>query len=157
MPLNTHSCFTGITEYKHIYSVNSYKWLYLCMYCIHFDRVYKYRNSCTKQQACNHVILLITWFEHVTTFVHWDVIFVLYLRSYREVLRRSQVKCSCWLDVVLRHEIKPHCSYFICTETSLFLRENLPGQFKFKEYCPQVFRNLRERFGIEDQDYQVWL
>lgn len=36
-----------------------------------------------------------------------------------------------------------------------FLRENLPGQFKFKEYCPQVFRNLRERFGIEDQDYQV--
>lgn len=37
----------------------------------------------------------------------------------------------------------------------LFLRENLPGQFKFKEYCPQVFRNLRERFGIEDQDYQV--
>ncbi|XP_071403079.1 phosphatidylinositol 5-phosphate 4-kinase type-2 gamma-like isoform X1 [Centroberyx affinis] len=35
--------------------------------------------------------------------------------------------------------------------------ENLPGQFKFKEYCPQVFRNLRERFGIEDQDYQVSL
>ncbi|XP_077582528.1 phosphatidylinositol 5-phosphate 4-kinase type-2 gamma-like isoform X2 [Stigmatopora nigra] len=36
-------------------------------------------------------------------------------------------------------------------------RENLPGQFKFKEYCPQVFRNLRERFGIEDPDYQVSL
>ncbi|XP_033995182.1 phosphatidylinositol 5-phosphate 4-kinase type-2 gamma-like isoform X2 [Trematomus bernacchii] len=35
--------------------------------------------------------------------------------------------------------------------------ENLPGQFKFKDYCPQVFRNLRERFGIEDQDYQVSL
>ncbi|XP_037535545.1 phosphatidylinositol 5-phosphate 4-kinase type-2 gamma-like isoform X2 [Nematolebias whitei] len=30
-------------------------------------------------------------------------------------------------------------------------------KFKFKEYCPQVFRNLRERFGIEDQDYQVSL
>ncbi|XP_035518035.1 phosphatidylinositol 5-phosphate 4-kinase type-2 gamma-like isoform X1 [Morone saxatilis] len=39
----------------------------------------------------------------------------------------------------------------------LFNKENLPGQFKFKEYCPQVFRNLRERFGIEDQDYQVSL
>ncbi|XP_069055231.1 phosphatidylinositol 5-phosphate 4-kinase type-2 gamma isoform X2 [Lepisosteus oculatus] len=39
----------------------------------------------------------------------------------------------------------------------LFNRENLPGHFKFKEYCPQVFRNLRERFGIEDQDYQVSL
>ncbi|CAB1336677.1 unnamed protein product [Coregonus sp. 'balchen'] len=34
---------------------------------------------------------------------------------------------------------------------------NLPGHFKFKEYCPQVFRNLRERFGIEDLDYQVSL
>ncbi|XP_041834190.1 phosphatidylinositol 5-phosphate 4-kinase type-2 gamma-like [Melanotaenia boesemani] len=39
----------------------------------------------------------------------------------------------------------------------LFNKENLPGQFKFKEYCPQVFRNLRERFGIEDQDYQASL
>uniref|UniRef100_A0A8C8J877 Phosphatidylinositol 5-phosphate 4-kinase type-2 gamma n=1 Tax=Oncorhynchus tshawytscha TaxID=74940 RepID=A0A8C8J877_ONCTS len=26
----------------------------------------------------------------------------------------------------------------------LFNKENLPGHFKFKEYCPQVFRNLRE-------------
>ncbi|NXD32238.1 PI42C kinase, partial [Spelaeornis formosus] len=39
----------------------------------------------------------------------------------------------------------------------LFNRENLPSHFKFKEYCPQVFRNLRERFGIDDQDYQVSL
>ncbi|MGH0162276.1 UNVERIFIED_CONTAM: hypothetical protein FKN15_048451, partial [Acipenser sinensis] len=37
----------------------------------------------------------------------------------------------------------------------LFNKENLPGHFKFKEYCPQVFRNLRERFGIDDLDYQV--
>nr|XP_033794891.1 phosphatidylinositol 5-phosphate 4-kinase type-2 gamma isoform X3 [Geotrypetes seraphini] len=36
----------------------------------------------------------------------------------------------------------------------LFNRENLPSHFKFKEYCPQVFRNLRERFGIDDLDYQ---
>ncbi|MEQ2179598.1 hypothetical protein GOODEAATRI_026794, partial [Goodea atripinnis] len=33
--------------------------------------------------------------------------------------------------------------------------ENLPSRFKFKEYCPMVFRNLRERFAIDDQDYQV--
>ncbi|XP_063283625.1 phosphatidylinositol 5-phosphate 4-kinase type-2 gamma [Pelobates fuscus] len=39
----------------------------------------------------------------------------------------------------------------------LFNRENLPSHFKFKEYCPQVFRNLRERFGIDDLDYQVSL
>ena len=38
----------------------------------------------------------------------------------------------------------------------LFPRENLPSRFKFKEYCPMVFRNLRARFGIDDQDYQVW-
>jgi len=37
----------------------------------------------------------------------------------------------------------------------LLLRENLPSRFKFKEYCPMVFRNLRERFCIDDQDYQV--
>ncbi|RXN11537.1 phosphatidylinositol 5-phosphate 4-kinase type-2 gamma-like protein [Labeo rohita] len=36
-------------------------------------------------------------------------------------------------------------------------RENLPGHFKFKEYCPLVFRNLRERFGVEHQDYLVSL
>ncbi|KAF3814468.1 hypothetical protein GH733_017626 [Mirounga leonina] len=34
----------------------------------------------------------------------------------------------------------------------LFHRENLPSHFKFKEYCPQVFRNLRDQFGIDDQD-----
>ncbi|CAJ0940323.1 unnamed protein product [Ranitomeya imitator] len=34
-------------------------------------------------------------------------------------------------------------------------KENLPSHFKFKEYCPQVFRNLRERFGIDDIDYQI--
>ncbi|KAG8585588.1 hypothetical protein GDO81_005083 [Engystomops pustulosus] len=39
----------------------------------------------------------------------------------------------------------------------LFNRENLPSHFKFKDYCPQVFRNLRERFGIDDIDYQVSL
>lgn len=48
-----------------------------------------------------------------------------------------------------------HYLHFVQKKMSLFFRENLPGQFKFKEYCPQVFRNLRERFGIEDQDYQV--
>uniref|UniRef100_A0A673KPZ9 Phosphatidylinositol 5-phosphate 4-kinase type-2 gamma n=1 Tax=Sinocyclocheilus rhinocerous TaxID=307959 RepID=A0A673KPZ9_9TELE len=39
----------------------------------------------------------------------------------------------------------------------LFNKENLPGHFKFKEYCPLVFRNLRERFGVEHQDYLVSL
>ena len=34
-------------------------------------------------------------------------------------------------------------------------RENLPGHFKFKEYCPRVFHNLRKRFEVDDYDYMV--
>ncbi|XP_034993145.1 phosphatidylinositol 5-phosphate 4-kinase type-2 beta isoform X2 [Zootoca vivipara] len=42
----------------------------------------------------------------------------------------------------------------IKVDNHLFNKENLPSRFKFKEYCPLVFRNLRERFAIDDQDYQ---
>ncbi|XP_015684863.1 phosphatidylinositol 5-phosphate 4-kinase type-2 beta-like, partial [Protobothrops mucrosquamatus] len=42
----------------------------------------------------------------------------------------------------------------IKVDNHLFNKENLPSHFKFKDYCPLVFRNLRERFGIDDQDYQ---
>ncbi|KAL4222748.1 Phosphatidylinositol 5-phosphate 4-kinase type-2 beta [Mactra antiquata] len=38
-------------------------------------------------------------------------------------------------------------------DNHLFNKENMPSHFKVKEYCPIVFRNLRERFGIDDQDY----
>lgn len=31
----------------------------------------------------------------------------------------------------------------------------MSSHFKVKEYCPNVFRNLRERFGIEEQEYLV--
>lgn len=34
-----------------------------------------------------------------------------------------------------------------------FNKENMPSHFKFKEYCPHVFRNLRERFEVEDDVY----
>ncbi|XP_002732674.1 phosphatidylinositol 5-phosphate 4-kinase type-2 alpha-like [Saccoglossus kowalevskii] len=34
-----------------------------------------------------------------------------------------------------------------------FNKENLPSHFKVKEYCPLVFRNLREKFGINDTEY----
>uniref|UniRef100_A0A1B6EE41 1-phosphatidylinositol-5-phosphate 4-kinase n=1 Tax=Clastoptera arizonana TaxID=38151 RepID=A0A1B6EE41_9HEMI len=39
-------------------------------------------------------------------------------------------------------------------DNHLFNKENMPSHFKIKEYCPLVFRNLRERFGIDDQDYK---
>lgn len=38
-------------------------------------------------------------------------------------------------------------------DNHFFNKENMPSHFKVKEYCPIVFRNLRERFGIDDQDY----
>ena len=31
----------------------------------------------------------------------------------------------------------------------------MPSHFKVKEYCPNVFRNLRERFGIDETQYLV--
>ena len=34
-------------------------------------------------------------------------------------------------------------------------RDNMPSHFKFKEYCPVVFRNLRERFGVDEEIYLV--
>ena len=37
----------------------------------------------------------------------------------------------------------------------ILCRENLPSHFKIKEYCPLVFRRLREIFGINDRDYVV--
>lgn len=44
---------------------------------------------------------------------------------------------------------------FFNTILTLFLhRENMPSHFKIKEYCPLVFRNLRERFAIDDSDYR---
>ncbi|XP_023314099.1 phosphatidylinositol 5-phosphate 4-kinase type-2 alpha [Trichogramma pretiosum] len=39
-------------------------------------------------------------------------------------------------------------------DNHLFNKESMPSHFKIKEYCPLVFRNLRERFGIDDLDYK---
>jgi len=36
-------------------------------------------------------------------------------------------------------------------------RSHIPDNFIFKEYCPLVFQNLRSRFGIQDELYQVCL
>ncbi|CAH8524597.1 unnamed protein product [Schistosoma curassoni] len=34
-----------------------------------------------------------------------------------------------------------------------FNKENMPSRFKFKEYCPMVFKSLRDRFGVDKMDY----
>ncbi|XP_014773204.1 phosphatidylinositol 5-phosphate 4-kinase type-2 beta [Octopus bimaculoides] len=38
-------------------------------------------------------------------------------------------------------------------DNHLYNKENMPSHFKVKEYCPMVFRNLRERFSVDDIDY----
>jgi len=43
---------------------------------------------------------------------------------------------------------------YVCNSFN-FYRENLPGHFKFKEYCPKVFHDLRKRFGFDDVEYMV--
>lgn len=65
--------------------------------------------------------------------------------------------------LLLHRDLSFECNqYFLMIEFSLFVvfdglfcREAMPSHFKFKEYCPIVFRNLRERFGIDDHDYMV--
>uniref|UniRef100_A0A0K8TRW2 1-phosphatidylinositol-5-phosphate 4-kinase n=1 Tax=Tabanus bromius TaxID=304241 RepID=A0A0K8TRW2_TABBR len=42
----------------------------------------------------------------------------------------------------------------IKVDNHLFNKENMPSHFKVKEYCPLVFRNLRERFGVDDVEYR---
>lgn len=42
-------------------------------------------------------------------------------------------------------------------DNHFFNKENMPSHFKVKEYCPMVFRNIRERFGIDDLDYMYSL
>jgi len=38
----------------------------------------------------------------------------------------------------------------VSIENSNFNSDNMTGKFKFKEYCPIVFRNLREKFGVKE-------
>ncbi|EDV27283.1 Phosphatidylinositol 5-phosphate 4-kinase type-2 alpha [Trichoplax sp. H2] len=39
-------------------------------------------------------------------------------------------------------------------ENYYFNEETLPGHFKYKEYCPKVFKKLRECFDIDDEQFK---
>lgn len=41
----------------------------------------------------------------------------------------------------------------IRVDNHLYQKDVMPSHFKVKEYCPLVFRNLRERFSIFESDY----
>ena len=45
----------------------------------------------------------------------------------------------------------------ISIENYNFNSDNMTGKFKFKEYCPLVFKNLRERFGVKDDVFNQTL
>uniref|UniRef100_A0AC34Q5S3 PIPK domain-containing protein n=1 Tax=Panagrolaimus sp. JU765 TaxID=591449 RepID=A0AC34Q5S3_9BILA len=34
-----------------------------------------------------------------------------------------------------------------------FNKDNMPSHFKVKDYCPNVFRNIREQFGVDQSEY----
>ncbi|XP_065666838.1 phosphatidylinositol 5-phosphate 4-kinase type-2 alpha isoform X3 [Hydra vulgaris] len=53
--------------------------------------------------------------------------------------------------MLLKDDFKAYSKIKI--DNHLYNKENMPGHFKFKEYMPLVFRNLRERFNIEEQLY----
>ncbi|KRY00860.1 Phosphatidylinositol 5-phosphate 4-kinase type-2 alpha, partial [Trichinella pseudospiralis] len=40
-------------------------------------------------------------------------------------------------------------------DNHFFNKESMPSHFKVKEYCPNVFRSIREKFAIDDDDYLV--
>lgn len=54
------------------------------------------------------------------------------------------------IRVTFHYQIQANVNNF----SNICSRENMPSHFKVKEYCPLVFRNLRERFGIDDLDYK---
>ncbi|XP_076471894.1 phosphatidylinositol 5-phosphate 4-kinase type-2 alpha-like [Babylonia areolata] len=45
----------------------------------------------------------------------------------------------------------------IKVDNHMFNKDSMPSHFKVKEYCPLVFKNLRDRFGIDDTQYMVSL
>jgi len=53
--------------------------------------------------------------------------------------------------MLMPDDFKAFCK--VRVDNHLFNKENMPSHFKFKEYCPNVFRNLREKFGIDEDSY----
>ncbi|KAL4002680.1 Phosphatidylinositol 5-phosphate 4-kinase type-2 alpha [Acanthocheilonema viteae] len=38
-------------------------------------------------------------------------------------------------------------------DNHFFNKDNMPSHFKIKDYCPNVFRNLRDHFGVDQYEY----
>ncbi|CAH8839907.1 unnamed protein product [Trichobilharzia szidati] len=53
--------------------------------------------------------------------------------------------------LLLKDDFKAHMK--VKVNNHYFNKENMPSRFKFKEYCPMVFKSLRDRFGVKKLDY----
>ncbi|ELU08768.1 hypothetical protein CAPTEDRAFT_144687 [Capitella teleta] len=53
--------------------------------------------------------------------------------------------------MLMPDDFKSHSK--VRVDNHLFNKDNMPSHFKVKEYCPLVFRNLRERFDIDEDTY----
>ncbi|XP_066918785.1 phosphatidylinositol 5-phosphate 4-kinase type-2 alpha-like isoform X2 [Clytia hemisphaerica] len=53
--------------------------------------------------------------------------------------------------MLLKDDFKAYSKIKI--DNHFYNKEHMPGHFKFKEYMPLVFRNLRERFAIDEKLY----
>lgn len=53
--------------------------------------------------------------------------------------------------LIMRDDFKAYSKIRI--ENQFYNSDVLPSKFKFKEYCPLVFRDLRTRFGVSSDDY----
>ncbi|CAH8504476.1 unnamed protein product [Heterobilharzia americana] len=53
--------------------------------------------------------------------------------------------------LLLKDDFKAHIK--VKVNNHFFNKENMPSRFKFKEYCPMVFKSLRDRFGVKKMDY----
>ncbi|CAI8016720.1 Phosphatidylinositol 5-phosphate 4-kinase type-2 alpha [Geodia barretti] len=67
----------------------------------------------------------------------------------------NEVLASAETSLLLPEDFKAYSK--IRVENQYFNKENLPGHFKFKEYCPRVFHDLRKRFSVDDSDFMMSL
>jgi len=51
--------------------------------------------------------------------------------------------------MLLKDDFKAYSKIKI--DNHFYNKENMPGHFKFKEYMPLVFRNIRERFNVDEK------
>lgn len=111
------------------------------------NQVFQGTTFSTKQSFNSFSTSILSWFfslykpcfEYILAPLYIDLY---YFKSLWKVILLFKMTIVTWHDMTIHEHVFLH-------------RENFPSHFKFKEYCPLVFRQLRERFGIDDNQYAV--